>query len=239
VADGLAGGSLTDLPEFGWTIAEASRFGAGAVVDATGDAPPHGDLRMLLDSIGYLGIVRLPDDRVDLAAAFHASAVRRVGGPAEAAARLLERHAMPALAAEARSARWQGTPTLTRRRRRVAAGPIACIGDAAGYVEPFTGEGMTWAMRSGVEVATFIDAALATGQSLDGWNTRHRRLFARHHRRCRLVARTVRHPGLIHHGAALLSRIAPIRTALPRYLTGATGATGAIRGTPVRPDGDA
>jgi len=221
VADGLAGGSLAEHPDFEWTIAAGSRFGAGVVVDATADAPRAGDLLMLVDAIGYLGVVRLPDDRIDLAAAFDAPRVRVAGGPATAAAALLARHGMPRLAGLASRARWRGTPTLARRRRCVGRGVIACIGDAAGYVEPFTGEGMTWAMRSGVEAAAFIDAALAAGRPLDGWHDRHRRLFRHHHRRCRLVARSVRHPRLLHRGAAMLAGLAPIRRMLARVVTGA------------------
>ncbi len=221
VADGLAGGSLADLSGFDWTISPSARFGAGAVVPSTSDAPTPGDLLMLVDAIGYLGVVRLPDHRIDLAAAFDAPRVRRIGGPAAAAAMLLERHGMPHLAELAAAARWRGTPTLARRRRCVARGSTVCIGDAAGYVEPFTGEGMTWAMRSGVEVAAFIDASLAAGRPLDGWHARHRRLFRLHHQRCRLVARTVRHPRLLHRGAAILSGLEPMRRLLPRLATGA------------------
>ncbi len=225
VADGLAGGALAELPEFDWTLTTTGRFGAGVVVDSTDDAPPPGHLQMLVERLGYLGVVRLPDDRIDLAAAFDARRVREVGGPAHAAATLLAQHDMPALAEVARRARWRGTPTLSRRRRMVARGWIACIGDAAGYVEPFTGEGMTWAMRSGVEIAAVVDAALSDGTSLDRWRSVHARLFAPHHRRCRIVARAVRHPRLLHHGAAWLSSISPWRRRLAGIATGATRST--------------
>ena len=44
--------------------------------------------------------------------------------------------------------RVRGAPVLTRRRERVEArGRVFVIGDAAGYVEPFTGEGMSWAIE--------------------------------------------------------------------------------------------
>ncbi len=221
VADGLAGGSLAGRPEFDWSVATTGRLGAGVVFDPTIAAPAPGELHMLVDRVGYLGIVRLPDDRIDLAAAFDARRARDAGGPAVAAAMLLTRHGMPMLGESARAARWRGTPTLSRRRRVVAQGSIACIGDAAGYVEPFTGEGMTWAMRSGVEVAAVVDAAIAEGTSLETWRSVHRRLFAHHHRRCRIVARAVRHPRLLHHGASWLSSISPWRRRLAGLATGA------------------
>ena len=47
------------------------------------------------------------------------------------------------------------TPAL-RRRRIAGQNRILAIGDTAGYVEPFTGEGMTWAMQSGILAADSI-----------------------------------------------------------------------------------
>ena len=41
---------------------------------------------------------------------------------------------------------WHGTPGLTRRTRPLARDRLFYLGDAAGYVEPFTGEGIAWAL---------------------------------------------------------------------------------------------
>lgn len=221
VADGLAGGSLDRHPRFSRLIRRRSRFGTGVVLDDPGDAPPPGRLLMLADRVGYLGIVRLPDGRIDLAAAFRSPLVRDAGGPGAAAATILDAHGRPRLAEAARSARWRGTPGLTRRRRTVAHGSIACLGDAAGYVEPFTGEGMTWAMRSGLEAATVTDAALAAGRPLDAWRRVHRRLVAGAHRRCRLVAWSMDHPELVRRLATIATRTRSGRQALTRIVTGA------------------
>ena len=43
---------------------------------------------------------------------------------------------------------WRGTPILTRRSVRLIHERVFVLGDAAGYVEPFTGEGMAWAIKS-------------------------------------------------------------------------------------------
>lgn len=221
VADGLGGRAL-ERPAFDWRVRPQGRFGAGVVVKSTPDAPPPGSLWMLADRTGYLGVVRLPDDRIDLAAAFDARAVRASGGPAGAAARLLRTHDRPEMAAVAAEARWKGTPTLTRHRRTVAAGRVLCIGDAAAYVEPFTGEGMTWALESGIEAARFTHQALAASTSLDEWNRRHARLFAAKHRRCRFISTAVSRPDLVRRIARLVAMVPRGRDTLARLVTGAT-----------------
>lgn len=226
VADGLAGGTLDRHPRFARLIRRGGRFGTGVVLDAADDSPPAGRLLMLADRVGYLGVVRLPDGRIDLAAAFRSPAVRDLGGPGAAAAALLREHDRPRLAKAAEGARWRGMPGLTRRRRTVAHGTIACIGDAAAYVEPFTGEGMTWALRSGIESAVFVDAALTAGRSLDDWNRTHRRLVGAAHRRCRLVARALNHPEVVRRSAAMIATLPIGRAALTRVVTG--GAPAAI-----------
>ena len=101
---------------------------------------------------GYLGLVRLEDDRLDLAAAFDADWMRRAGGPGAAAKALLSEAGWPAPFDLLKST-WRGTPALTRQARRLAAERVFVLGDAAGYVEPFTGEGMAWALAAGVAVA--------------------------------------------------------------------------------------
>src|SRR5213078_4791567 len=61
-----------------------------------------------------------------------------------------------------RRAIWRGTPQLTSRPKRVAAERVFLIGDASGYVEPFTGEGMATAIESAVAVAPFVLEATKT-----------------------------------------------------------------------------
>ena len=90
------------------------------------------------------------------------------------------------------------------------------MGDAAGYVEPFTGEGMGWALAS----ARLLDEAIVPAVAASGsfaepptaaavrYDQGHRRHFAVHHARCRRVSLAVRRPWLV--GSALrLARLAP------------------------------
>ncbi len=196
VADGLEGRALRDRPEFNWTKPRHGRFGAGTIVEADAPGPPSGILEMLVGPGAYLGVVRLPDGRLDLAAAMDVAASRAVGGPGQLAATLLRSFDRHDLAACATQATWHGTPELTRRRT-VARGRIACLGDAAGYVEPFTGEGMTWALRSAESLAVVVDRALDADTDLDAWVARHRRATRRDRLRCRTVAHAMRRPALV------------------------------------------
>ena len=82
------------------------------------------------------------------------------GSLADAATAVLREARFPAIPALA-GAEWRGTPLLTRRESRLAANRLFLLGDAAGYAEPFTGEGMTWAVLDRLRRA----AAGATGMA--------------------------------------------------------------------------
>ena len=222
VADGLDGKALDGHPSFEWTVGGEGRFGAGLGLPAgriPADAPPEGTLTMIAGRAGYLGVVRLPDGRLDLAAALDPVATRRAGGPGPLAARLLAEDGRVDLAEAVRSARWRGTARLTRRRR-VVDGRIACVGDSSGYVEPFTGEGMSWALVGAGRLAAIIDRALSEGTSLDAWNAVHAASTRRERIRCRAVALAARHPVVIHGIVRTLARIPSIRRRLAGSASG-------------------
>ena len=68
------------------------------------------------------------------------------------------------------SARLRGTGVMTRRRSRLGGHRVLAAGDAAGYVEPFTGEGMAWAVRSAALAAAMLPGA---GEAWPGELARH------------------------------------------------------------------
>ena len=235
VADGLEGRTLDGHPAFAWRVSNRSRFGAGLSIDpgsSTEEAPPNGRLTMLTGRGGYLGLVRLPDGRLDLAAAIDREVARREGGPAGIAARLLREDDRPRLADMVSRERWRGTPRLTRSRR-VASGNIACIGDAAGYVEPFTGEGMSWAIGGAHRLAQLVDQAIVHGRSLDAWGRLHRRATWWDRLRCRSIALAARRPGAAHAMLRVAARLPILGARLADTASGATahhGGTLAIGG---------
>ena len=96
--------------------------------------------------------MRVEDGSLNVAAAFEPALVRRWGAPGLAAAAIVAEAGFPPIAG-LENAHWQGTAGLTRQTRPLAEDRLFLLGDAAGYVEPFTGEGIAWALVSGQAVA--------------------------------------------------------------------------------------
>jgi flavin-dependent dehydrogenase len=239
-ADGLAS------PVFGAEVASdtarrASHLGAGALLppDAVPEHElPPGQVCLALGTSGYVGRVRLPDGRVDLAAALSPEATRagaaragaaragaaragaaraeatragaaRAGvgraGVGRAAAALLRAGHAPACAEAAQSASWRTTAALTREPRRLAGRRVLAVGDAAGFVEPFTGEGMTWALEGGA----LLGELAADGWHDDlgaRWDQALRTRLAASRRRCARVSALLRRPRLLGSTLSLLAR---------------------------------
>jgi menaquinone-9 beta-reductase len=194
-ADGLPGGLLAHEPGFRVEAAAASRIGAGVVSPTAPEFYAPGTIFMACGRGGYLGLVRLEDGRLDLAAAFEPAALRQAGGPGPAAAHILDEAGWPPVPAIA-TLPWRGTPALTRRALRPAAERVFVLGDAAGYVEPFTGEGIAWALASAAAVAPLAARAVRgwTPALADEWAHRHREAVISRQRLCRAAAGVLRHP---------------------------------------------
>jgi flavin-dependent dehydrogenase len=195
-ADGLRGGALADDPRFAWRVRHASRIGVGAIVPAGALDVADDEIRMQVDACGYVGLVRLPDGQVDVAAAIRPEAMRAHGGAGALMRRLLDTTVRDASAIE--SAHWQGTPHLWRERRALQTGDVLVAGDAAGYVEPFTGEGMGWALATGFAAGEHATAVIQGTATAHAWEARVRALVGDARARCGWTARALRHPTLVH-----------------------------------------
>ena len=218
VADGLGGHSLDDLE-----CAEMLRpriwrrsymgLGAtaqwGAVCDASGsDAVPNGRVVLCTGAGGYLGLARLRSGAVDLAAAIDTRAVKDAGSPQAALLGLLSGSGLTVNGAW--PARMAGTALLTRRRQTVAMPGLLIVGDAAGYVEPFTGEGMTWAARGGAQAGML--AATCTPQlAAESWAQWHKGNVISQQRTCRVIARGLRVSALASAAARVVSSVPAAR----------------------------
>jgi flavin-dependent dehydrogenase len=205
-ADGLAGGSFD---EEGPAVAlQGSRIGAGAIASSAPGFYEPGTVYMACSSRGYAGLVRLEDGRLDIAAALDPGEVRSRGGPAATVANILAKTSWPDLDLE--SLRWRGTPMLTRRRSRLGAERLFMTGDAAGYIEPFTGEGIAWALNSAVALAPIVNKSVAnwSPDCVSEWTRLHQRLIGPRQRSCRLVARGLR-SGFLTRCLVLALSIAP------------------------------
>jgi menaquinone-9 beta-reductase len=219
VASGL-GGSDT-APEVG------SRIGAGVAVAA--DAVPEfftsGTIFMATARGGYVGLVRVEDGRLDVAAAFDVDFVRAEGGPGPAAEAILREVNWPRIPALAELP-WKGTPALTRCAKALAGERWFAVGDAAGYVEPFTGEGMAWAVLSAAAAAPLAARAVQGWEPslAHEWSATHRRIIGKRQRVCRVVARVLRSPVLTTVAVRALSMLPglsrPVVASLNRSSTG-------------------
>ncbi len=201
-ADGLGGTLLDDEPGMRPRVARASRIGAGVVLD---DAPGfycNGRIHMACARYGYVGLVRLEDGRLDAAAAFDPAFIRACGSPGDAATAILREAGLPPIDALSHAA-WRGTPALTRRRC-VAGHRVLAVGDAAGYVEPFTGEGIAWALATGA-AAGRLASLQWTRRTPQAWKREYRHITAHRRRTCRALTLALRHPRLVRTGLALLA----------------------------------
>ena len=214
VADGLGGAALADHPSFSWRTSRTSRMGVGAALARSPVELGDDEIAMLCDRVGYLGLVRLPDGGINAAAALDPAAVRCAGGPSMLCSQILASCGVdPSAVLEVQ---WRGTPRLSRTRSIIESGNIFVLGDAAGYVEPFTGEGMAWAIQSAVELSKVVTV---TPRSAAGaWTSAHQALLASHHRRCRLLSQFIRHPYLLNLGIHAVNHIPSVSSLASRLL---------------------
>lgn len=181
------------------------RIGFGAIVDPpSADRPeferliPAGVLVMHLAGDGYLGVVALGDGRFDVAAAVAPASIRASGGPGGWASRLLGAP-MPASGSDARvlvraieGASPRGTPRLGVPMQPVGAAGELHVGDAEGYTEPLTGEGIGWAVDDGAAIGR-LSAELPPDRLAERWRRGvHRR--ARRRITSRLLGTVARSP---------------------------------------------
>lgn len=198
-----AGDPSGPLPRHAHRISATSRIGLGTTLPAEAGNLPAGELVMATSRAGYVGVVRLEDGRIDVAAAIDRNWLGNSAGPAAVLAGMLAeacgRSACPLDTAALARAFVRATPALTRRApvRAGMHGRVLRIGDAAAYVEPFTGEGIGWALTCGRLVAEAIAAAPDASSAALAYERRYRAAFAGQHRRCLAVATAVRHPRAI------------------------------------------
>ena len=193
-ADGLSRTSVRHLPEFMVSTAADSRVGIGAVVTGNFDVCPIGQITMVLSHCGYVGISRVSEQQFNVAAAIDGRLLLQ-SAPAEIVAGILT-DAGISFPPNLMSAHWRGTPPLTSRPKRVASDRVFLIGDAGGYVEPFTGEGMAAALEAAVAVTPLAVRAteLWSPSIADCWEALHRQIVRDRQRTCRQLAWILRRP---------------------------------------------
>ena len=209
------------------TVRAGSRLGVGAVLEGGGAGYGPGAVHMVLGSAGYVGLVRQEDHRLNVAAAFDSEWVRLHESPEQAVRAHLELAGMPALPERVHRG-WKGTAPLTRRVSSLGEERLLLVGDAAGYVEPFTGEGMAWALWGALALAPLVCAGVARWDPalVSRWSQMHRRRIRRGQRVCSMVAWGLRRPWMARMALRALSALPgaarPLvkRTAAVKHLQG-------------------
>jgi menaquinone-9 beta-reductase len=186
VASGLTRGSLADSESWPARVMSGSRVGVHALVPrervpevfSSATNGMGATLHMLVGSTGYIGICDTDGGLVDLAAAIDPSVIRGTKSVSVAVAQLLNKCGVETSFIEGLD--WQSTPPLTRRSECVASHGVFLVGDAAGYVEPFTGEGMSWAFKGAEALVPLLFQATLNGNAFTAekewnlWITKHR-----------------------------------------------------------------
>lgn len=120
---------------------------------------------------GYCGIAPLSAGAANVAFVLDQREMAAAGGDLEAFHRRALRERWPRVAERLERARLCEPPRavgpLALSAPRVWAPGVALVGDAAGFFDPFTGEGVTLAMRGAELAAEAIDAALRAGRTDD------------------------------------------------------------------------
>ena len=205
VAGGLGCRAFAESADDARQTQPDSRIGTGTVVEDDSAEFAAGSIYMACHRNGYVGLTRLEDGQLDIAAALDGDAVKQAGGVAELTPRILAEAGF-AVPSRMPDAVWHGTAKLTQQRSSVAGNGYFVIGDAAGYVEPFTGEGIAWALATGRAVAPIVAAGLrGEVDAADSWTRRHRQLLGKRMRLCRSVSGLLRSRLLVRAAVGLLS----------------------------------
>jgi flavin-dependent dehydrogenase len=94
----------------------------------------------------------------------------------------------------------KGTPALTRTARKIAGHRLFLLGDSAGYVEPFTGEGMAWALTAATAIVPLLQKVTRNGWSNDfvnQWQITFQSIVSREQKVCRLLSAALKRPWLL------------------------------------------
>ena len=197
VASGLGAQGLPSNEAWTSQPAPDPRVGASCVLPADVPEYERGTIWMAVGRQGYVGLVRLEDSRLNVAAALDREFLTQCKSPGLAVERLLTEARLPCPDPLLR-ADWQGTVSLTRHTTPLVDHRVFVIGDAASYVEPFTGEGMAWAIRSGLSVAPWaVMATSAWTSDIElGWTREYQRQITNQQRTCRVISRLLHNPRL-------------------------------------------
>jgi geranylgeranyl reductase family protein len=227
-------GLLREHPRF-------RRFAVRGYWDGVEGLEPYGEMHVAGE--GYCGLAPLSPRCANVAFVLDARALAAAAGDLEGFYRATLRRLWPALGERLARATLCSAPRaigpLALECRALSAPGAVLVGDAAGFFDPFTGEGVTLALRAAELAALAIDGALGAQPvasalpRLTGYERAYREATRDKFRFNRALQLAVTHPGLAEAVAARLRRrpdladrlvgiagdFVPARTAFgPRFL---------------------
>ena len=171
-----------------------------------------GEMHIAPHRRGYAGLAPLEEGLTNVAFVTASAAVADRPGSLEAYfAEGLS--GIPALASRLAGAERvggiRGIGPMAHRARRVIGDGFVLVGDAASFLDPFTGEGVYEALRGATLLAPIADAALRTGdlsaQRLAPYGAARRRAFWAKRQVCWLVQGFIATPALMDYATARLN----------------------------------
>jgi flavin-dependent dehydrogenase len=169
---------------------------------------------------GYAGLVRVEAGVTNCCFLIDAAAAREARGDVDALVRarlVVNRLLRCRLAGAERTGDWAATGPLDYAVRKPAAGGVLLLGDAAGIIDPFCGDGMAMALRS----AELAEACVSDGGSEADYRSAWRREFDRRLRVARWLRSALQTPWL---SEGLVAGLSPFPAGV-RYLVRATRTT--------------
>jgi len=210
------------LPPDAGRRAQASssgRVGLGAHLDGGAAGLRAGSVRMVAHGGDYVGVVELPGGGLNLAASVRAAVARP---PNEPLGRLLHLAGVDVAPGEVA---WQATPALQTAATAPSVPRWLPVGDAMGFWEPFTGEGIAWALHGAERLAAVLPGLSREWDEhrAASWRRDQRRWLRRLQRRSRAVGYLASRPRL---ARAAVAALAGVPGLAPLVLPAAPPATG-------------
>jgi len=197
----------------------------------------HGE--MIVTPYGYCGINPLPDGLANVCVVVDRGEMRRATPAGSRLAGFLRdriaSHPLTArrtAGAEIVAGPWATGPLACRSARSAGDG-VLLVGDAAGFYDPFTGEGIGMALRGAELAAGVLGKALRRGdvgrRALRPYETQRRRAFRNRLRLDRLLQALLTSPGLTNWVARRLGRDPALADLLARVTGDTTDAARVLR----------
>ena len=193
IASGLGSRTATNYKSLNQTPSTDSRLGVEAIFSQWPDQYRTGTLAMAIGQGGYVGLTEIGENRLHVAAALDRQYLQTYG-PQTAVEKILEQSGAPALPRT--DVQWKGSLALTASTQRLAEERVFLVGDAATYVEPFTGEGIRWALESGKGVMPLVETSIDqwNGGLIDRWEQWYKDNIVAQQRLCKTLSRGLKRP---------------------------------------------